>query len=305
MSGMIVNYDDEFSNASDSSGPVDLSEGPCKVLTNLDKMDLMPEKAPKQVIEVVVDGQVQVYEIQPADEISSSYSTSFYPNGEEVPRDYCNLDNGNEQFSFNSTWNENTSLHNSGTSAYSIKEEPNYTLDAPSYNHDMLGMPDTIQTQMPYTGPIEISYPGVYPPPPPPANPMDNSNILLQRVHTRRSRGNTEAKTGANRYQDKGKREQYKNAACERERARMKDSNNTFNQLRQKLPPGKKLSKVDTLRMAIKYINHLKYLMSFPEEQPIPPQIATFDPNSEAWNRVQGQQEHRGWGQFQEYGTNY
>ena len=73
----------------------------------------------------------------------------------------------------------------------------------------------------------------------------------------------------------------------ERERARMRDSNKTFNELRQKLPPGKKLSKVETLKMAIKYIKHLKYLTSFPENQEIPPHVAAFDPDSNAWDRAQ------------------
>uniref|UniRef100_A0A0K0F6H4 Fer3-like protein (inferred by orthology to a human protein) n=1 Tax=Strongyloides venezuelensis TaxID=75913 RepID=A0A0K0F6H4_STRVS len=68
--------------------------------------------------------------------------------------------------------------------------------------------------------------------------------------------------------EDNYKSQARRDAANERERKRMKSLNKGFDELRQKLPSlsyKKKLSKVDTLKQAITYIQHLHKILQSTE----------------------------------------
>ena len=71
MSAMVKSeIEDEYSNSSESDGPVDLSEGTLRVFTDLEQPRPKPDtKPPNQMIEVLVDGKIQIFEIQSVEAI--------------------------------------------------------------------------------------------------------------------------------------------------------------------------------------------------------------------------------------------
>ena len=158
------------------------------MFTDLEQPRPKPDtKPPNQLIEVAVDGKIQLFETQsveagPAEEAIISYTdpeAMSYSTETSGATEYINLDTG-----AGGGWQSSTSL------------DPCSAMGTGTYYAPMTGGQGGAGVR--YTGPIEISYPTnvLYPPPPSEAGP-DNHNILIQRAPTRG--GRKEGKTGANR----------------------------------------------------------------------------------------------------------
>ena len=279
----------------------DLNEEADKVFTDLNAMEFNAEPTNKKVIEVMVDGKMEVYEIRPAELFGgedsldsgtfSSSSLSHHTPWDENTEEYSDIDLMTPTSSTNNHMMPPTMTTNhhmiTPNTTHIYDSPPGTGFSHPMDNYSRYQVSDTaayyentfhLSYNMGNTLQTELSYP-LHPPPP-------SHTILIQRAHTKRSKNGGE---GTKYPEDRVKREQYKKAACERERARMKDCNKIFQQLRNRIPQpqGKRLSKTESLRLAIKYIKHLKYLLSIPEGQQIPQEVISFDPSSHAWDRME------------------
>ena len=61
------------------------------------------------------------------------------------------------------------------------------------------------------------------------------------------------SRTGANRYEDRERRERCRRTACDREKVRLQDMNRSFEQLRARVPGtrrGRRTSKIESLQLA-------------------------------------------------------
>lgn len=239
-----------------------------------------------QMAEVIVNGQIHLVELQNVDTVvsDSAYSEECkFIQIHDLNKLPPPVNEGNEienNNNFITLWHVNTDLEleqNNGPTTYKLEK---VDMDADIKQQDL---PATINF-----GDFNLEE-NVIHPKALHKKPLTEEHQILKSKNVV-SRFSKNGRTGANRFDDEEKRELYKRTACDRERNRMKDMNKSFEQLKKRVPlarrGGKRTSKIRLLHLAIKYIKHLKFLLSFPVGQTIPPQIVQFDPSVEAWTKL-------------------